>query len=120
MLSELEAKQEKILQRVGSDVDADHLLWMPARDVAARHSTDAQWRKQIPEARGRDTDDRKQIDLVVGRDWIRIEDAAVETELHVEDGTLETSHHRALLETSRHRALHSARLGSARHRRSVR
>jgi hypothetical protein len=46
-----ESKQNKILRRVSSDVDADHLLRMPTRDVVARHGADARWRKQIPGAR---------------------------------------------------------------------
>jgi hypothetical protein len=43
----IESKQNKILRRGSSDVDADHLMWMPTRDVAARHGADARWRKQI-------------------------------------------------------------------------
>jgi hypothetical protein len=84
--AELETKREKILRRIGSDINADYLLRMLARDVAARHGADARWRKQITRARGCGTNDRGQIDPVTGRVWIRIEEVAVETRLLVEDG----------------------------------
>jgi hypothetical protein len=84
--AELESKREKILRRIGSDVDADHLLRMLARDVAARHGADARWRKQIMGAQGCSTDGQGQINPVTGRVWIQIEEAVMEIGLLVEDG----------------------------------
>jgi hypothetical protein len=88
--AELESKREKILRRISSDVDADHLLRMLAHDVAARHGADARWRKQITGAQGYGTAGQGQINPVIERVWIRIEEVAVEIGLLVEDGRLIT------------------------------